>query len=50
MATGVTFTSTGSFTTWVTRTLPVSLASGSNTIALRATGQDLANVDEIFVY
>jgi hypothetical protein len=47
----ITFTSTGSFTTWVTRTLPISLNSGSsNTIALQATGQDLANVDEIFVY
>ncbi len=46
----ITFTSTGSFTTWVTRTLPISLNSGSNTIALKATGQDLANVDEIFVY
>ena len=46
----ITFTSTGSFTTWETRTWPITLNSGSNTITLQATGQDLANIDEIFVY
>ena len=47
----ITFTSTGSFTSWETHTWPITLSSGSsNTITVQATGQDLANIDEIFVY
>jgi hypothetical protein len=46
----ITFNSTGSFTTWVNKDVPVTLTSGAtNTIILRSTGQDLANVDEIAV-
>ncbi len=47
----VTFNPSGAFTTWTTMDLPVTLSSGtSNTIVFKATGQDLANIDEILVF
>ncbi len=46
----VTFNPSGAFTTWTTLDLPVTLNSGSNTIIFKATGQDLANIDEILVF
>lgn len=50
VATNITFPSTGSWTTWRTLTVTKTLLSGSaNTIQLRSTGADLANIDELTV-
>jgi hypothetical protein len=49
-AEALTFLPSGAFTTWTTLDIPITLNSGSNTIAFRATGQDLANIDELLVY
>jgi hypothetical protein len=46
----ITFNPSGAFTTWTTLDVPVTLSAGANTIAFKATGQDLANIDEILVY
>jgi rhamnogalacturonan endolyase len=46
----ITFPSTGSWTTWSTLTVTVTLNSGSaNTIRFESNGSDLANIDEIVV-
>jgi len=46
----ITFQSTGSWTTWTTMDVAVSLNAGaSNTIRLQSTGQDLANQDQLEV-
>lgn len=46
----ISFASTGAWTTWQTLTVSVPLNNtGTNTIQLRSTGGDLANVDEIAV-
>lgn len=48
--TGITFSTTGDWTSWNTQTVPVTLKSGAtNTIVLKSNGQDLANIDEITV-
>jgi lysophospholipase L1-like esterase len=50
VTTAITFNSTGSFTTWSTKDVSVTLNSGTgNTIQLKSTGADLANIDEITV-
>lgn len=49
-ATAITFPATSGWTTWASLTVNVTLANnGSNTIELRSTGQDLANIDQIVV-
>jgi rhamnogalacturonan endolyase len=46
----ITFTPTGSWTTWVTMNVSVSLSNGTgNVIRFEANGQDLGNVDQIEV-
>jgi hypothetical protein len=46
--TGITFPATGAWTTWTTMSVAITLNSGTgNTIELRSTGSDLANIDEI---
>jgi hypothetical protein len=45
----ITFDSTGDWTTWAIKTVTVDLNSGTNTIRLESTGQDLANIDEVQV-
>jgi rhamnogalacturonan endolyase len=46
----VTFKPTGSFTTWTTLDVPVTLAPGlRNVVRLESTGQALANIDEVTV-
>jgi hypothetical protein len=48
--TNITFAPTGAFTTWTNKNVTVTLNAGTaNTIVLKSTGQDLANVDEISV-
>lgn len=50
-ATSISFNPTGAWTTWSTKDVAVLLAAGSaNTVSLRSTGADLANVDTITVY
>lgn len=50
VATGISFAPTGSWTTWLTQDVTITLKSGTaNTIALRSTGADLANVDDLTV-
>ena len=47
----ITFNATGAFSTWLNKDVTVTLNSGSaNTIVFAATGQDLANIDEIQIY
>lgn len=47
---GITFPTTGSFSTWATVSLNVTLSnSTTNTIQFASTGNDLANIDEITV-
>lgn len=49
-AVDVTFPSTGAWTTWATLNVTVNLNNNStNSIQLRSTGQDLANIDEVTV-
>ena len=49
-ATNITFPSTGSWTTWQTQNVAVTLDNNStNTIRFQSTGQDLANIDQIEV-
>ena len=46
----ITFTSTGSWTTWSTLNVTVNLNAGTtNTLILRSTGADLGNVDSLTV-
>jgi pectate lyase len=46
--TNITFPSTGSWTTWQTQNVAVTLNNNStNTIRFQSTGQDLANIDQI---
>ena len=46
--TSITFASTGSWTTWQTQNVTVTLNNNSsNTIRFQSTGQDLANIDQI---
>jgi hypothetical protein len=46
----LTFTSTGSWTTWSTKDVDVTLTGGkTNTIRFETTGEDLANLDQIEV-
>ncbi|MCW1925718.1 fibronectin type III domain-containing protein [Luteolibacter arcticus] len=46
----ITFDFTGSWTTWQTKTVNVTLTGGAtNTIRFESNGQDLANIDEIRV-
>jgi pectate lyase len=48
--TNITFPSTGSWTTWQTQNVAVTLNnSSSNTIRFQSTGQDLANIDQVEV-
>ena len=50
VATPLTFSSTGSWTTWASKDVAVVLRNGAaNTIAVRSTGGDLANIDGITV-
>ena len=50
-ASPLTFESTGGWDQWATTYIPIDLAPGNdNTVTLRSTGQDLANVDEITVW
>lgn len=47
----ITFAPTGAFTTWANKDVTVTLTSGgTNTIVFKATGSDLANIDEIAVF
>lgn len=47
----ISFASTGSWTTWLTKDVIVSLGGGTaNTISLRSVGADLANIDTLTVY
>jgi hypothetical protein len=46
----ITFNSTGSWTTWQTMNVNITLNNNStNTIQLASTGQDLGNIDQITV-
>ena len=45
----ITVASTGSWTTWSTKTVLLYLQAGANTIRLESTGNDFANLDEITV-
>lgn len=46
----ITFPTTGAWTTWSTLSVSVSLSSSTtNTIQLKSTGNDLANIDEITI-
>ena len=46
----ITFAPTGSWTTWTTMSVPITLAAGTgNTIRFDSTGQDLANLDQIAI-
>ena len=50
VAQGITFNSTGSWTSWTTLNVNLTLASGANnTIRFESTGEDLGNIDEITV-
>jgi alkylated DNA repair protein (DNA oxidative demethylase) len=50
VAQNITFNSTGSWTTWQTQNVTVTLTAGTtNTIRLQTNGQDLANVDQLVV-
>jgi arabinan endo-1,5-alpha-L-arabinosidase len=45
---GITFNSTGAWTSWATRDVTVTLNAGTNnTIRFESNGQDLANIDQI---
>lgn len=47
---GITFNSTSAWSTWNTTNLTVTLNSGTgNTIRFEASGEDLANIDQIFL-
>jgi regulation of enolase protein 1 (concanavalin A-like superfamily) len=46
---GLTFTSSNSWSSWVTVNLTVNLAAGANTIRLMSTGQDSGNIDSLSV-
>ena len=48
-AQNITVTSTGSWTSWSTKTVSVNLQSGVNTIRIESTGGDFGNLDEITV-
>jgi len=49
--TGISFNPSGSWNTWVTKDVTVALRVGTaNTISLKSTGGDLANVDTITVF
>jgi len=51
VATGISFSRSGSWSTWITRDVTVTLNSGTvNTVSLRSTGGDLANIDTVTVY
>ncbi len=46
----ITFAPTGSWTTWTTLNVPITLAAGSaNTIRFESNGQDLGNIDQISI-
>lgn len=48
--TSITFPTTGSFSTWAEMDVSVTVNAGhNNTIAFRATGQDLGNIDEFTI-
>jgi hypothetical protein len=48
VTTNLTFNPTGAWTTWATMTVNITLsATGTNTIQLASSGNDLGNVDEI---
>ncbi len=50
VSTSISFSPTGAFTTWATKDVSITLNSGTgNTIQLKSTGGDLANVDDITV-
>ena len=50
VAQNITFAPTGSWTTWTTMNVPVTLASGTgNTIRFESNGQDLGNLDQIAI-
>ncbi len=49
--TPITFAASGAWTSWTTKDVAVNLSSGAtNTVILRSTGADLANIDGIRVY
>lgn len=51
VASAISFSPTGGWSTWTTRDVRVALAAGSaNAISLRSTGADLANIDTLTVY
>ncbi len=51
VTTPITFASSGGWTSWVTKDVTVILAGGTaNTISLRSTGADLANIDGLSVF
>lgn len=46
VTTAIDFAPTGAWTTWVTKDVPITLKAGSaNSIVLKSTGADLANID-----
>lgn len=50
-ATPISFSPSGSWSTWITKDVTVTLGSGSaNSISLKSTGGDLANIDGITVF
>jgi lysophospholipase L1-like esterase len=50
VSSSITFPATSSWTSWATLDVSITLVAGtSNTIALRSTGSDLANIDEIAI-
>lgn len=50
VTTAIDFAPSGSWTTWVTKDVAISLNGGSaNAISLKSTGADLANIDELTV-
>jgi lysophospholipase L1-like esterase len=51
VATPISFPSSGVWTRWITKDVPIVLFSGTaNTISLRSTGGDLANIDGVTVF
>jgi len=46
---GLTFATTGGWSTWSTVSVNVALTAGNNTVAVRSTGQDGGNIDRLEV-
>jgi lysophospholipase L1-like esterase len=51
IATSISFASTGSWSAWASKDVPIYLNSGTaNSVQLKSTGADLANIDTLTVY